>query len=218
MSRPLVLDLFCGAGGCAVGYHRAGFDVLGVDIRPSPRYPFPCVRADALEFLQTANLAPITMIHASPPCQRYSRAQVLQGRTHPDLVPAVRAALVATGKPYVIENVVGAPLIHPVTLCGLMFGLRVFRHRLFETDGWLLSPPHEPHGDRRIGKDGFCCPAGDGDSGRRRIPSDHRRVDVWRQGMEIAWMTRDELAQAVPPAYTQWVGDQIRGRLQGERR
>jgi DNA (cytosine-5)-methyltransferase 1 len=203
------LDLFCGAGGGAMGYHRAGFEVTGIDIKPQPRFPFSFVQADALEFLGMANLARFSLIHASPPCQAYSRARVLHGREHPDLVPAVRAALERTGKPYVIENVPGAPLIHPVLLCGLHFGLKVFRHRLFETDGWLLSMPHVPHGDRRIGRDGFCCPAGHGESGRVRVPADHRCMQCWRAAMGIDWMTRAELAQAIPPAYTQWIGEQL---------
>ncbi len=161
MSRPLLLDLFCGQGGSAMGYHRAGYEIVGVDRAAQPRFPFRFIQADALEFLACCRVSAFDLIHASPPCQRYSRAQVLHGREHPDLVPATREALVASGRPWVIENVVGAPLVHPVMLCGLMFGLKVFRHRLFETDGWLLSPPHEPHGMRRIGVDGFFGIFGD---------------------------------------------------------
>lgn len=212
-----LLDLYCGAGGCAVGYHQAGFEVVGVDIRPQKRYPFPFIQADALEFLASARLESFHVIHASPPCQQYSRARVLHGREYPDLVAATRDALRRTGKPYVIENVEGAPLLDPICLCGLMFGLKVFRHRLFETSEFLLQPPHLKHGDRRIGKDGFCCPAGHGDSGYGRVPSDHRTVVAWKNAMQIHWMTREELTQAIPPAYTRWIGEQMGERLPGMR-
>jgi DNA (cytosine-5)-methyltransferase 1 len=186
-----LLDLFCGAGGSAVGYSRAGFtEILGIDNRPQKRYPFAFRQADALEFLAGVKPGEFDLIHASPPCQAYTRARVLHARQHPDLVEATRTALQRTGCPYVIENVVGAPLLYPVVLCGLMFGLKVFRYRLFETDGWLLSPPHLDHGDCRIGRDGFCCVAGHGDANghkgtRKSVPPDHRRVDAWRRAMGI---------------------------------
>jgi DNA (cytosine-5)-methyltransferase 1 len=232
MSRPLLLDLFSGAGGAAVGYHQAGFDVIGVDNRAQKRYPFPFIQADALEFLASAKLDQFALIHASPPCQAYSITRNIHKREHPQLIDPVRALLKASGKPYVIENVMGAPLINPVMLCGLMFGLRVFRHRLFETNPAVLVMPHAIHGKERIGEEGmvtvveggcsnprqaprigfngFCCVAGHGDGGRGRISSDHRHVDRWKKAMNISWMTRDELSQAVPPAYTEYLGMMLR--------
>ena len=130
-----LLDLFCGAGGAAMGYHRAGFDdITGVDIKPMPRYPFKFIQGDALEYL-AAHGAEYDVIHASPPCQAYSIMQHANHmrKDHPDLVDSVRDALKQTGKPWIIENVPGAPLIDPILLCGLSFGLRVIRHRLFES-------------------------------------------------------------------------------------
>lgn len=217
-----LLDLFCGAGGCAVGYHRAGFtDILGVDNRPQPRYPFRFVQADALEFLARVKPGDFDMIHASPPCQAYSVATPASYRgVHPQLVAPVRAALRATGCPYVIENVVGAPLQYPILICGMMFGLKVFRHRLFECSELLLALPHMLHGEARIGRDGFCTVAGGGNSGLRDRRSGRRirfrpedGVDGWRRAMGIDWMTRDELAQAIPPAYTEWIGREMIARI-----
>lgn len=213
-----LLDLFCGAGGCAVGYHRAGFaDIIGVDNRPQRRYPFRFFQADAMDFLSRVKLGDFDMIHASPPCQAYSVATPMHRRgAHPDLVEASRELLKSSGIPYVIENVVGAPLQSPILLCGMMFGLKLFRHRLFESSHLLLAPLHVPHGASRIGIDGFCTVAGGGNSGIRyrkggvcirKRPEDG--VDGWRRAMGIDWMTRDELAQAIPPAYTEWIGEQI---------
>lgn len=145
--RPLLLDLFSGAGGAAVGYHRAGFDVVGVDIEPQPDYPFRFYRHDALQFLaEHARL--FDAVHASPPCQHYCRTNRGNSGNHlayPDLVADIRRALERTALPYVIENVPGAPLHDPVTLCGEMFGLRVIRHRLFESNLPLLQPEHPRH-------------------------------------------------------------------------
>lgn len=165
-----LLDLFCGAGGCAVGYHRAGFtEITGVDIRPQPRYPFTFVQGDAMEYL-AAHGHEFDAIHASPPCQAFSATRHLPNvRTdrHVDLIGPSRAMLSSIARPYVIENVEGSPVgaaagRWAISLCGLMFGLRVFRHRLFESNVLLLGQPHRPHGDRRIGVGGFVCVAGNG--------------------------------------------------------
>ncbi len=202
MARPLLLDLFCGAGGCAVGYHRAGFDVVGVDIRPQPRYPFPFVQADALR--PPFDLTKFAVIHASPPCQRYSVAgNINGGQRHPDLVAATRDQLVSTGKPYVIENVPGAPLHFPLTVCGLSLGLRVKRHRLFESNVMLFAPACQGHasGDWVTVFGGGAPAVADN---RRRAP-----VGAARQAMGIDWMSRGELSQAIPPAYTEWIGKQL---------
>jgi len=139
---PRLLDLFCGAGGAAKGYHDAGFKVTGIDINPQPNYPFDFIQADAMEiglrFLNPGPFwRPFDAVHASPPCQSYSALSPLTTKEHPRLVEPVRGMLIESGLPYVIENVVGAPLINPIQLCGSSFGLGVWRHRIFE----MSSPP-----------------------------------------------------------------------------
>ena len=211
MKKYRLLDLFCKAGGAGMGYHRAGFDVVGVDHEPQPRYPFTFVEADALEFVGEFGHE-FDVVHASPPCQGYSRVKTMhttRHKTYPMIVETVRKSLRDSGLPYVIENVVGCPLIDAITLCGLMFGLKVFRHRLFESNIDLRCQAHLPHGKRRIGVGGFVCCAGHGDSGRDRIPADHRNKASWEKAMKIDWMTRDELSQAIPPAYTEFIGKQL---------
>lgn len=209
--RPKLLDLFCGAGGAAVGYHRAGFCVVGVDIVSQPRYPFQFVKADAFKVLASViwNLEPRWhAIHASPPCQAYTRAQRLRANTHPDLISAVRDLLnEVDGLPYVIENVPGAPLINPVVLEGQLFGLKTARPRLFETNWGLeqpLMPPRQPHAKM----------------GRKPRPGEHMHVvgnfsdaAAGREAMGIDWMTRDELSEAVPPAYTEFIGEALLAHL-----
>lgn len=209
MDKPRLLDLFAGAGGAARGYQMAGFHVTGVDIARQPRYAGDVfVQADALEYV-AAHGHEYDVIHASPPCQGYSvTANMPWVFAHPKLIEPVRELLKATGRPYVIENVPGAPLINPVVLCGTMFGLRMFRHRLFETSFFMLCFPHVKHRER-VGENGFVCMAGHGDSGRGRIPADHRTVAAWKRAAAIDWMNRDELAQAIPPAYTRWIGEQL---------
>jgi len=209
MSRPKLLDLFCGAGGCSVGYHRAGFDVTGVDARPQPSYPFAFVQADALAYLGEHGRE-YDAVHASPPCQRYSITRRIHGNgeTHPDLLEPTRAALVSNGRPWIIENVPGAPVRFPVLLCGLMFGLRVFRHRLFESSVLLFCPPHPEHPTGNCtgagvgystGKEGYVCVAGN---------NFNRQAGAAAMGID--WMrTRQELAQAIPPAYTEYLGRQL---------
>ncbi|HXC42398.1 MAG TPA: DNA cytosine methyltransferase [Candidatus Dormibacteraeota bacterium] len=147
MSKPRLLDLFCCAGGASVGYDRAGFKVVGVDIAPQPNYPFEFIQADAMS-LDSKFLASFDAIHASPPCQSYSDLAKRNGNGHkwPRLIEPVRRILIRSGLPYVIENVDGSPLLHPVVLCGTMFPkLRVLRHRLFEANFVMLAPPHHRH-------------------------------------------------------------------------
>lgn len=197
---PRLLDLFCGAGGSAVGYHRAGFDdIVGVDIVPQPNYPFTFIHGDALDEI---GFDEFDLIHASPPCQAFTVARVIHGRSHPDLVPATRAMLDRSGRPYIIENVPGAPIRRDVELCGSMFGLRtrngqLLRHRWFELSypAPILVPPHQHDGPTIsvFGHGGHI----------------YHGVADWREVMGIDWMTRDELAQAIPPAYTQWLGQQF---------
>ena len=138
-----LLDLFCCAGGAGMGYSRAGFDVVGVDIAPQPRYPFEFIQAEAIEYVK-AHGHEYDAIHASPPCQASSALTkgTNRGRIYEDLIPQTRAALGASGRPYVIENVQGSDLRRDATLCGEMFGLAVIRHRYFEVSGFALTPPY----------------------------------------------------------------------------
>lgn len=198
------LDLFSGAGGAGMGYAQAGYEVLGVDHLPQPRYPFPFVQADALEYLAGVKHGDFDLIHASPPCQAYSVTRSIWGREYPDLVAAVRSELQRIGTPWVIENVPGAPMLHPVTLCGTMFGLKVYRHRAFDCSQLLLAPPCEGHTER-------CVAVGrPTEVGRFMTVAGHfSNGPAARHAMGIDWMTRDELAQAIPPAYTRWIAEQM---------
>jgi len=216
LRRPRLLDLFCGAGGAAVGYHRAGFDVVGVDHKPQPNYPFEFVQADAMTFVVDG--PGFDAIHASPPCQAYT--QLAKG-DHPRLIEPVRNALEAAGCPWVIENVVGAPLRTPALLCGSMFGLRVRRHRLFETNWPLMVPTchHENHGGRiraYYGKKGWLVwtPGGVAVQKKGRTPLLRGSVADAPEDMGIDWMeTWDELREAIPPAYCELVGAQLLAHL-----
>jgi DNA (cytosine-5)-methyltransferase 1 len=222
VTRPRLLDLFCGAGGVAMGYHRAGFDVVGVDINPQPHYPFEFHQADAL----TYPLDGFDAIHASPVCKAFSQITRTAPTAveHPDQITPIRPRLEASGLPYVIENVPGAPLVDPILLCGSMFDLDVQRHRLFETNWGLTdhywpcrhgiwAPRYHPNRSDRKKRPGALARvisvAGHGNDG----PGG--RVADWRRAMGIDWMTRDELAQAIPPVYTEWVGAQLLRTLEG---
>lgn len=209
--RPKLLDLFCCAGGAAMGYHRAGFDVVGVDIEPQPNYPFDFHQADAVEFCR-ANAADFDAIHASPPCQAHTTlAKGNNGNVgdYPDLIDATRAELIDSGLPYIIENVPSAPLIDPITLCGEMFSLGVIRHRIFESNFPMPQPVHIKHRGRvagwRHGKrfDGpYVAVYGEGGG--------KGSMDEWKTAMGIDWMqTRRELAESIPPAYTEYVGSKL---------
>jgi DNA (cytosine-5)-methyltransferase 1 len=226
MRRPRLLDLYCGAGGCSVGYWRAGFAVVGVDIEDQPAYPFRFEQADALEY----PLDDFDVIHASPPCQRYSVANNIHGRDdHPDLIAQTRERLEQSGAVWVMENVPGAPLHRGpaslfddrsgVTVCGLALGLGVKRHRWFESNvplvgtvcpighpgEWLLVFGHSVLGRGRV--------IGKAIGGGNRIHRDHLQIDRGAVAMGIDWMTRDELSQAIPPAYTEWIGAQLLERI-----
>lgn len=219
MSRPLLLDLFCGQGGASQGYYRAGFDVVGVDICPQPRYPFQLSQRHWRNGLREILGAPyrykIVAIHASPPCQAYSAAQRIRGFDHPDLIADVRAELELAGLPYVIENVPGARpwLRNPVLLCGTMFpALRVYRHRLFETNWPLAQPAHGTHVAPQV------------KMGRPPKPGEWIQpvgnfsgVSEARAAMEMPWASREGLREAIPPAYTEYVGRQMLqvGAIQG---
>jgi DNA (cytosine-5)-methyltransferase 1 len=198
VSKPAVVDFGCKAGGMSMGLHRAGWDVVGVDIEPQAHYPFPFVRGDFLELASdVAFMAQFDAAHGSPPCQAFTNARVIHGRHHEDLLTPLRALLQAWGGPWVIENVPGAPMRRDVTLCGSMFGEpRLRRHRWFEfstppTDLLLLPPCN--HSRETVSVFGH--------GGHR-----YHGVEEWREVMGIDWMTRDELAQAIPPAYGELIG------------
>ena len=207
ITRPRLLDAFCGAGGCSVGYHRAGFDVVGVDNRPQKHYPFEFHLGDALEFIAEHGHE-FDVIHASPPCQAYSITKSLHDNEHPDLVEPTRKALQMTGKPYIIENVPGAPLVNYVMLCGTMFGLQVIRHRLFECLPAILMSPRTCHHHSKTGKSKGEYHTLE-KSGLITCVGHNFQAASGRIAMDIDWMTRDELAQAIPPAYTEWLGKQF---------
>lgn len=185
-----------------MGYYRgftaAGFEVeiTGVDIKNQRHYPFKFIQADAMTF----DLAGYDFIHASPPCQAYSQACNNSKKAHPDLVAPVRRRLIAAGVPYIIENVPRAPLVAPVVLCGTHFDLRVIRHRHFESTVMLFSPGKCRH----VGE--YYSVTGHGersDSGKKTSAA------AWRDAMGIDWMTRDELTQSIPPAYTEYLARQV---------
>jgi len=204
--KPRLLDLFCGAGGCSFGYHRAGFEVVGVDINPQPRYPFEFHQADAMTFPMDG----FDVVHASPPCQRWSAAGNDRDRSkEPDFLNPIKEKFYGLKIPWVIENVMPAP-IKGVVLCGSMFGLRTHRHRRFETSFLILQP--QIH------------------SGPTPKTSTHKRKKCLTEGkfisvtgyvgsfvgppcMGIDWMTGKELSQAIPPAYTEFIGKQLMNYL-----
>ena len=191
-----------------MGYHRAGFDVVGVDKDPQPNYPFEFHQGDALDFLRDHGQE-FDAVHTSPPCQpftAYRRKGGGVGASYVDMVAATRDALIATGLPYVIENVPGAPLIEPIRLCGSSFGLDVRRHRLFESNVLLVPVPCDHSWQRPR-----FAPATNRANLRRTV-----EVGVWRiplevqqKAMGIDWTTLEELSEAIPPAYTEFIGAQL---------
>lgn len=231
-----LLDLFCGAGGAAMGYYQAGFtDIVGVDIEPQKRYPFELVRADAFRYLEnlilSGEIEAFDFIHASPKCQRDSQMSRRWNKQHPDQITPIRQLLIKSGRPYIIENVPNAQLVNPIVLCGTMFNLQtrysnqLRRHRLFESSLPIvcnLKCNHNngsaigvhgggQHPDRRrpvtIGVYGNS-----GGSSKRDNLVGFSTQDR-RDAMGINWMSRDELSQAIPPAYTKWIGEQILSQL-----
>lgn len=214
MNNLRLLDLYCCAGGCGAGYAAAGFDVTGVDIEPQPKYPFRFYQGDAIAFLQ-AHGHEFDAIHASPPCQEHSQSTKTwkaAGKTYPELVVPTRAALLASGLPYVIENVPGAPLIDPVMLCGAMFGRPIYRHRMFETSFLLPQPQHLPHTVPQA-KMGRAPKNGE----YVQVVGHFSGVPQARVAMQIDWMGQKELAQAIPPAYTRYVGRVLREFIERQR-
>ena len=205
-----LLDLYCGVGGASVGYAMAGFEVTGVDLKHGKRYPYAYVRADVLEIIKDIDyVRQFDVIHASPPCQTHSITKHLrnaQGNTISklDLIPETRQALIASGKPYIIENVPGSPLINPVQLCGSSFGLKVRRHRLFESNmpikGSICN--HKLQG-RPVGVYGSL---------NDEIPKGGKTattIDEARKAMGMDWAIWTELVEAIPPAFTKYLGLQV---------
>ena len=197
-----------------MGLHRAGFEVIGVDLEPQPHYPFEFHQGDAL----TYPLDGFDLIWASPPCQHFSTATRDRDR-HPNLIEPIRSRL--TGKRYVIENVLGAPLHAPVTLCGAMFDLRVVRHRLFETSFRCPAPPHPKHRGSIVTGE-YVTVAGNGgvpawtlrERERRGMPRHipgEMGLETWQRAMGIDWLPRNPLTQAIPPAYSEWIGRHAHG-------
>ncbi len=221
--RPRLLDLYCCEGGAAVGYHRAGFDVVGVDHVQQARFPFAFVQADALEYLAAHGIE-FDAIHASPPCQAYSSLKNIRrfrSKKHPALISTTLALLEATGKPYILENVPGAHLKTHVVLCGSMFGLGAWcdgafhqlrRHREFACSFFFLMGLQCQHVGRPVGVYG--------NGGAHRRIKDQPGINGFtgnaaerRSAMGIDWMTRYGLSQAVPPAYTDYLGCRLRKTL-----
>lgn len=212
--KPKILDLFCCGGGAGMGYHLAGFEVVGVDIEPQPKYPFEFIRDDAISFL-ISHGNEFDAVHASPPCQAFTPATKQwrgEGREYNDFISATRKELIALGRPWVIENVVGAPLVDPVLLCGAMFGLKTYRHRLFESSHYLYVPAHLKHTipQAKMGrapKDGEFI----------QVVGHFSGVPFAQKAMNIGWLGQKELAQAIPPAYTEFIGLQLRALLMTRR-
>jgi DNA (cytosine-5)-methyltransferase 1 len=209
VSKPRLLDLFCGAGGAAMGYARAGFEVVGVDIRPQPHYPFEFHQADALEFMSSNSARGFDAIHASPPCQRWADGFVRNRDKHPDLIEPTRRVLRATGLPYVIENVKRAPLLDAITICGgglacISGELQLHRHRRFESNVALFGVQCTRWRRLTVSVVGNGTP-----SGNRKTIGYNPSIAQKREAMGIEWMSRAELSEAIPPAYTEWIGRQL---------
>jgi DNA (cytosine-5)-methyltransferase 1 len=217
LGKLRVLDLYCAAGGAGMGYSQAGFEVVGVDHNRQPNYPFTFIQADCLT-LDMGFLRSFDAIHASPPCQTHTRKTPTWGRArvhwpeHLDLIPQTRALLIASGLPYVIENVVGAPLKAGLILCGTMFGLRITKHRAFESNIRLPMPPHGC--DHR---DVFNPWQGKG-----------RTAAEFREAQGTPWIptgggasrkagVTGDLYNAIPPAFTKHIGAALIAHLMQER-
>lgn len=213
MRKFRLLDLYCCAGGASLGYEQAGFEVVGVDINPQPKYRGKFIQADAIEYLK-ANWQNFDAVHASPPCQKYSLSSMQfrrAGKQYVDLVKPTRDALIETGLPHILENVPGSPLINPIVLCGSMFGIRTYRHRLFESNITLIAPRHPAHiapnakMGRPIKGNEFIQYVG-------HFPG----VKIVQEMTGLTWLGQAELAQSIPPQYTRYLGAQLISYLTNE--
>jgi len=201
-----LLDLYCCGGGAGFGYEQAGFEVTGIDIEPQPKHRGKFIQADAIEYLKS-NWHKFDAVHASPPCQAYSIASMQfrqAGKEYVDLIAITRKELISTGLPYVIENVPGSPLLTPIELCGSMFGMRTYRHRLFESNIKLIAPPHPKHEalNTKMGrkpKDGEFI----------QYVGHFSGVGIVQEMTGLHWLGQYELAQSIPPQYTKFIGEQI---------
>ena len=215
-SRLRLVDLFCCGGGAGYGYKLAGFDVVGVDNKPQPKYPMAFVLADALEYLATHG-DEYDAVHASPPCQGYSHLTPAAHRgNHAKLIPALREMLVALGKPYVIENVAGArhELRNPVMLCGSMFGLRTQRHRYFETNFPVAAPRKCDHSNLPL----LVTTASKASRAKRfALGMKPKSVTNAPAAYGIDWMGCAELKEAIPPAYTLHIGRILMQHMHGRK-
>jgi DNA (cytosine-5)-methyltransferase 1 len=225
MTNPLLLDLFCCAGGAARGYANAGFNIVGIDMEPQPKYPYPFLQMDALLALDSLlkgsylpfgeawhGLNDFTALHASPPCQRFSSVSACVPGTrekYPDLIDPVRTRFTETGIPWVIENVRNAPMRSPLILCGTMFGLgyggfTIRRHRLFETSFIITAPGSCDHSKPAL--DPY------GNKSRQAFKAvygiDMRR-GAWQEAMGLPGMPQTKATEAIPPAYTEYIGTRL---------
>lgn len=237
--NPLLLELYCGAGGAAKGFHDSGFTVIGVDINPQPNYPYEFHQADALDVLRTLlsgatwqgyRLADFAAAHASPPCQLFTPLGAVHGdgyaARHVDLIAPTRELLQATGLPWTMENVPQAPLLNPITLCGSMFDLPVKRHRDFESSFTLYAPSCRHERWRELWPEGLEVSVS-----KARLASGSRQprspvvgvyghgggpgkdLDTWRWAMGTPWMqTKHEVAESIPPAFAYYIGRQLRAQ------
>lgn len=203
----IVLDTFCKAGGSSKGWVDAGYEVVGVDIEPQPHYPYEFHLGDAIEFIYKYG-SEFFIVYGGPPCQRYSSITRTAGTSsnHPDLIAPTRKAMQSTGRPYIIENVPGAPLINPIMLCGTMFGILEIRHRYFECNPAInVSPPPCNH-HRPVVKHGRPP---DRTKHFHGITGHFSDVEWAREIRGTPWMNQEELAEAIPPHYTKWLGKHI---------
>ena len=204
-AKPLMVDIGCCQGATSAGFADAGFDVVGVDVVGQPRYPFHFVQGDGIKLLRDKGfMRPFIFAHASLPCQGYSDTQRIMKNDHPMLIEPGREAMIATGLPYTMENVVGAPLKNPIMLCGASFGLHTYRHRLFESNVDLIEPGHEEHTQTTVK---MGRPLKDGDF--YHAVGNFSNVPYIRKDLNLPWMTRDGIRECSPRQYAEYVGRQI---------